>query len=305
MNELYDCKPIFMKEKVPYLREERKGHWTIAAEMVGETVLNFTAKQVLDLCDGSQAIGSIIEKMRKEYPDVDAKTIGIDVVNILSLFSRLMLVGWASADPFVSRYREPIDDAVSVEVAQSDDIRTLIEFMKNCDCFSGNKVLSDGQVIYMAPSRNASDYNELQLRRRLFTYAEDFFLLKQHDTVKGILSFNLNTWHSSALSIARVGIFSCPASYLAKLMFYGVTKLPFVSSTDVLKLQFDFNPGDEAGSRIGELLKHQSWNVESVLENEYTYGSIIHRIEFLYNKEDFAETRSRRKMLTSQLSLAK
>lgn len=304
MNLLQNSKPLFRKGTVPFQRKEKEGYWTIVSQFIGESVVNFTAKEVLDSCDGQTPVAEIVNSFYHQYPDAGRKTIERDIVKTLSTYSRLLIIEWDGPDPFVKRHRETLSDGMSMEVAHTEDIQNLLLFINNNGLFNKRGVVTKDCLKYTSPVKNEENYKELELRKNLFSLTEDFFLLKNGESIKGLVSFEQNVRTHDGFAIGRIGIIYCPRHYLGELLLFGRTKLPFICSQNLLKLQFDYNMRNKAALEIKEILRKQSWDRELILMNEYAYSAKTKRLEFFYSHSEIKKINARRKNLFNTVSLS-
>jgi len=129
-------------------------------------------------------------------------------------------------------------------------------------------------------------------------------LLKDRESIKGLVSFEQSVRTYNGFAIGRTGIIYCPRPYLANLLLFGRSKFPFISSQNLLKLQFDYEISDKAALEVEEMLRKQFWDKELTLMNEYDYDRKTKRLEFLYSHSEIEKINARRKKLVKVMSLS-
>ena len=100
-------KPIFKKDYLEYLREEKEGYWLVVSKRhpeVRELLLNKTSVEIFEACDGSRTVEELIDYMKKKYELIPYDKVKKDVNRILSISSRLGLTSWIGENPFIFDY---------------------------------------------------------------------------------------------------------------------------------------------------------------------------------------------------------
>lgn len=132
--------PIFKKENLSYSREEKEGYWTFISKLHPETrelIVNFTGREILELCDGIRSLEEIEAEMVNRYPSVGREQIKNDVCKSIATFSRLGIIEWVNNDnPFLYRYKEPLKDNLWLAIGQEDDIDKIESFVKTSQVLS-------------------------------------------------------------------------------------------------------------------------------------------------------------------------
>lgn len=80
-----EAKPVFKKENILYEREEKEGYWTITSKVHPETrelIINPTARNILELADGSRTMNEIEFDFINKYPEVPKEKIKTDILGL-------------------------------------------------------------------------------------------------------------------------------------------------------------------------------------------------------------------------------
>lgn len=65
------------RRHVPYCRREKSGYYSLIGNNGSSSfsMINETAREIIELCDGRKTLGEIFACLRDEYPDAQAETI--------------------------------------------------------------------------------------------------------------------------------------------------------------------------------------------------------------------------------------
>ncbi len=172
--------PIFKKGNLLYEREEKEGYWTITPKFHPETrelVINFTARKVLELCNGKRTIDEIVEEMKNNFPTISKKEIQKDVYDTIGRFSRFLVIEWIGENPFLYKRETILSDDLTLMIAQEDDILRIKKFIDDSNIFQNDRQIEDKSNLffYKNPFASPLEYDEVSLRAKLFSFIEDFF----------------------------------------------------------------------------------------------------------------------------------
>lgn len=84
--------PVFSKSNLEYYRDEKEGYATIIPKKhpeARETVINPTARFILELCNGNMNVNGIRNYMAQLYGNIPENTLMLDLINTLFNFSGL------------------------------------------------------------------------------------------------------------------------------------------------------------------------------------------------------------------------
>lgn len=164
--------PVFKKEKLSYSREEKEGYWTFVSKLHPETrelIVNFTGREILELCDGIRSLGEIENEMVNRYPSVRREQIKMDVYKTIASFSRLGIIEWVDGDnPFLYRHKESLKDNLWLAIGQEDDIDREIYGLLSIEIPLLMNVTAAMIKMIISPK---------EYFKELLKYAQDIFLL--------------------------------------------------------------------------------------------------------------------------------
>lgn len=285
--------PVFKRENLLYFREEKEGYFTIISKMHPETrelIINSTAMKILELADGNKTINEIINEFQQKYNDVSKDIIKKDVLKTLSSFTRLGIVEWINENPFLFRYEEPINENYSMYIAQENDIRELENFLKvNLD----NKKIENNFIIYKNPVILSGEYSELSLRQKLFSYNEEFFLLKNKNEIEGLLSISLPIFYNIYESVIKLII--TPINFFKDLLRYSINYLPFLVIRDITKISVYESNYEILNNTLKDLLINEGFKKEGELKNELGFGKDLVIYSLYYSKDYINKINEQRK----------
>lgn len=275
--------PVFDKKNLQYERQEKDGYYTFVPKKHQETrelIINGTSRRILDLCNGESSMADIVAGMQAEYPNVERETIQNDVLKTLGNFSRMGVVTWNSENPFINYTREPLGDRYSMGVAQENDIRRILAFIRKHHPASSTEVHNDeGMVVFWSPDGSDKEYSEAALRAKLFAFSEEFLMLYEGDDVVGIFGVEPPPARRAVSSI-RFAV--CPEACFGPLMDYGVSILPQLAVAKPAKYRILVLEGQVDGRKTAELIQAAGFTPEALLKDELGAGldltSYVYRV---------------------------
>lgn len=198
--------PKYEKERLYYFRYERENHVSFAVRngKTQELLMNGTAWEILQLCDGQRSVYGIIEEYRERYEYIN-KNINFtrDVVSTLHIFDKLWLLSWGNGgSPYMISKSITVKDEYTLTWVNESAIREIVatyeKYGEGVDCYFHN-----------SPNNSYKGLNEYQkelsVRNKLFNYKEDFFLLRDCDNnVVGVVSVSNNYPESDILEVSTL-----------------------------------------------------------------------------------------------------
>ena len=235
---MQEGKPIFKLENIEYEREEKEGYWTIVPKFHPETrelVINRTAREILELCNGARTIEQIEAEMQSRYLETPNDLIYRDLCSTLARFSRLLVIEWDGENPFLYKREEIINDEFSLMIAEESDIIEIKSFIDNSGVLNGKEPREGNfaQWIYKNPRILSLEYELVSIRSKIFAYMEEFFLLVGRDKISGLLSI------SGGLFAAVIKLMIVSKDYFVDLLRYSVDNLPFISVHNITKIKVE------------------------------------------------------------------
>lgn len=191
METYLNAKPIFLKEGT-FHREENKGNHLYIKYGMQERLklVNNTANEIVDYCDGENTVKDIIDNMKKEYPNIDQSILARDIKETLVLLERSELIDWKNTNPFIQiepAFKDQIDDNTIIYKATPLDFKMIYENIVE-NFFSESNSSSNTNFAIISPSiAQQAFYNEVIFKYRFFNFSENVYLLKSSNITKGIV----------------------------------------------------------------------------------------------------------------------
>jgi len=276
--------PIFDKSNLAYIREEKKGFVTLISKNhpeMRELVINSTSNEMLQLCDGNNSVGDILNSLTKKYYKVPEEVLKKDLSNLYGNMSRLGILDWKTENPFILEREVILDDTHSLKVCSEENFRELYNFYKDG---LNNKFSQAENIVYFCPYTIKDEYGEISIRQKIFSYTEEFFALYNKDKLEGLLSIKLPMNPSQSAMIRTCIV---PKNYMEPLLNYGFETLPYISVVPVTKVKFMTDKLAETDSTkiISAYLEKDSFVSEGIYKNEIGFGHDIKILSRLYDEK--------------------
>lgn len=282
-------RPQFRKENLIYEREEREGYWTFISKFhpeARELIINFTAKEILQLCDGSKTLDEIEDIMKGRYSLVEQKKIKIDIAKILATCSRLGIIEWIGGDnPYLFLKKEPISDELSMRVGQEYDIKLIEGFVNSSDIWEKEMYNYDLEnFLYKSPFTIKEEYQEIALRQRLFGYVSEFFIVERRNKICGLAEIMRPLLPKSTTATLKLII--VPRVLSNSLLKYSQENYPILAvATDITKIQLLEPLKNPIERELKNSLIKMGYNEEGILYNECGFGNRVRIFGYSYPKE--------------------
>jgi hypothetical protein len=289
---MVENKPKFKYSNLGWYREEKEGYWTFIPKYHPETrelVINRTSKDILNFCDGCRTIQQIEEEMNKKYPDASTIQIKNDISKMLSKFSRLGVIEWDGENPFLERKEEPINEEFSMVIAQEDNLMDILNFLKDSQNYD-----KDRYYFYANPVNVSAEYSELELRHKLFSFKEEFFLVKNKKKVVGLISIAMPKliYFCSALIKNIV----TPSELIEDHINYSIDNLLFLSVNEVIKIELFEDNSTILDDTLKKILLNNNFVEEAYLKNELGFDKDLRIYSWFYKKETVDHVRAIKKL---------
>jgi hypothetical protein len=268
--------PIFRKENLSYLREEKEGYWTFVSKIHPETrdlIINPTAKEILDLCDGTKALEEIENEMKNRYPMVEEKRLKMDIAKTIASFSRLGIIEWEGDNPFLYRCKEPLNEDFALMIGQENDILKIERFIKLSPIYQSSADNEQKLLCYRSPYFRDLDYEPLILRQKLFAYIEEFFLLLRRAEIIGLLSIELPLLQNT--TAATIKLIISPKDWFANLLRYAYDNFPVLAVREITKIRILELLKDSLDLELKEILFKEGFVEEGFSKNEFGFGGDV------------------------------
>lgn len=288
-----EAKPVFKKENLLYEREEKEGYWTITSRVhpeARELIINPTARNILELTDGSRTMNEIELDFINKYPEVPKEKIKTDIFRTLGSFTRLGVVEWVGDNPFLYKKEEPLTDGYSLSIAQEENLRNIESFIKSME--DPSKV-QERIVFYVNPLIMQGEYSELVLRQKLFAFSEEFFLLRKDSEIKGMISISLPVHPKEFGATLRLVI--CPEKFLNELFKYSRDYLLYLAVRDISKIEFYETNTVLVNDIFKKFLLEEGFAKEGELKNELGFGKDLVIYSLDYTQEFIEKVKEQRK----------
>lgn len=276
-----DGKPIFKKENIVQEREEKAGYWTLISKyqpVLRELIINSTAKEIMAMCDGSKTLVEVKNEIKKKYPEIDENRIDTDVDKILSNLSRIGIVEWVGENPFLFKREEPISEGYSLWIGGEKDIKKILEFINSISTLTNN----NDYFVYKSPALNPTEYDLLNLRRKLFEYHEEFVLLLDKGEIRGLISIEMPIISNSTSS--RIKLILSPKQYCKQILLFALDNYPVITVKQTTKIRLDESLQNPFTQEFKKVLLETSYIEEGVLKNEFGFNGDIQIWSYNYDK---------------------
>lgn len=167
------------RRHVPYCRREKSGYYSLIGNNGSSSfsMINETAREIIELCDGRKTLGEIFACLRDEYPDAQAETIKRDLFNSIDVLYGLRIIGFENKMDAEMNKLENIDSVYSVWIADEEDLPEITSYMRRAE-------KRQAGVAYCWGEDLARYFDSVNVRRKLFDFSSDCFLLKRADDVR-------------------------------------------------------------------------------------------------------------------------
>lgn len=167
---MFEIKPTFLKEKIEFWRDEKDGKKLILLKEfpeLHELIINSTTADILSLANGENTVQEIIEKLYAKY-DVEKEILSQDVANCLSKYAKLGVIEWPNGnDPFIVANERLFENGNKIRIANEGDYKILYDYISSYDTKN---------AVFFLPYEDLQ-YNDINLRSRLFYRMESFYIL--------------------------------------------------------------------------------------------------------------------------------
>lgn len=141
--------PIFVKNRIPYIRNENNGCITIALpekRIPQYKILNKSAVEFSNLMDGTNTVQMILDLLAKKYGENHRTAITADMGIVLSTFLSLKLIIFKKGEfPTMDGITMPLNDKLVVKFAFEHDLKNIVlalDSVKTSDNFTFSSPLA-------------------------------------------------------------------------------------------------------------------------------------------------------------------
>lgn len=265
-NVYLQSKPKFSKDSLMYLRKEKKGYiscYSKNATFLNELIINPVAEKILEYCDGTKTPNQIIDEILKTFNGTKRSIVEKDLKNILFEYTKTKLINWEEGvNPYMINIKKEISDNYTIELASEEDLMSLKYFFENSE--ERNSILS-----YLNPARSWDEYrDEITYRQKLFSYSEEFFLIKNSDNkIEGVFSILIPVIKNT--SVSTIGVVKMEKKYITKVANFAKEIIRDIAVQDISKIKLLAIKDEEHNENLSELLIKSNFKDECVLEKEF------------------------------------
>lgn len=262
--------PLFSKENITYMRNEKEGFkscYSKEAPFFNELIINPTAYEILNLCNGERNPESICCEAMNIFTDVEKETLEQDLKQLLFQYSKTSLISWKEGkNPFMNNHKKCINDNFKLEVANETQLMKLKSFFE----------LNAGEdnLKYVNPSKNSMEYRDaLIYREKLFMYSEEFIVLTdENDEIKGVLSLLIPSIRNSSVkseSASTVGVVDMPEPFIKEALKFAVDIIQDIAVNDISKIKYKAFVDNKNHEELKSIFIENGFKSEAILEKEY------------------------------------
>lgn len=204
------------------------------------SIINETALQILDLCDGKKSIEDILLILVDSYNEIDKDELLKDLFEVLKHLTFIKAIKWVENgktvnSPFEKNFYCIDIDSIKFEVAHETDIRAIKKFIE-----SSKEIDSSGDLIKYVWGENVeSCCNEIVIRQSLFNFSRDYFIIRENNEIVGILICKGEM--SKSLNYVTLEYFCLPKWTLYNSIKYIVEYYLNFDSKDISYVSFEFS----------------------------------------------------------------
>lgn len=167
------------RRHVTYCRCENNGYYSLIGNNGSSafSMINETAKEIIELCDGKKTLGDILTCLCDEYPSVQVKTIRKDLFNSIDSLYGLRVIGIKNKADIEMNKLENIDSARSAWIADEEDLPTITDYIRRIEKRKTG-------IAYCWGENPERYYDSVNVRKKLFDFSSDYFLLKEMNALQ-------------------------------------------------------------------------------------------------------------------------
>lgn len=256
--------PIFVKNRIPYIRNENNGCITIALpekRIPQYKILNKSAVEFSDLMDGTNTVQMILDLLAKKYGENHRTAITADMGIVLSTFLSLKLIIFKKGEfPTMDGITMPLNDKLVVKFAFEHDLNNIVLAL--------DSVKTSDNFTFSSPLAYNAIPNLLQLRSSVFELGKIYFLLLDDtETIRGIAEFETSAISRYITnSVAILSYVSCPSKNLDEFVKGCASLINKVALCSTTKIR-TYIPVDQPEAI--ESFSHSGFEKAAFLKEEY------------------------------------
>lgn len=171
---------IPIQTKTPYCREENEGFYSLLGNdgINNYIMLNNTGYTILKACDGKRTVGNILQYLTECYPSAGEQNLKKDIITVFARLLPARVIGFRN-DNSINDGRTALDTRASIgnnleiSLAMENDLPGITNFIETDRCLE-----NINETVEYSWSTDAAEYcDSLAVRRRLFDYSRDYFIV--------------------------------------------------------------------------------------------------------------------------------
>lgn len=238
---------------------------------------------ILESCDGIKTVNEILKCLCDCYPDAGEQSLKEDIIRVFSRLLPARVIGFRS-DNSISDGRDTLDTRASlgigceISLAMENDLPCITRFIESDDC--PNNL---GEKVEYSWSPDIAEYcDSLSVRRRLFDYSRDYFIILKEGgsraDIKGVVVTEPSSdilLHSASIKYMKLPLTVAPAAIGEIASFYKSYPYRKITALKIGLPESHKENDDGLGDLIGscfllESVQADSYGLDS-LENLSTY----------------------------------
>lgn len=278
--------PKFEFARLAYYREENDGYITIRSKMhpqATEIILNETSKDIINFCDGSKDIKSVVEEMIKLYSGATEDLVLSDIIKCLEEFNRMKLISWKDEDPFFNNYVIDLDQSYRAYLCSFDNRDKTFEFMKKSVSNTKDKNEQD-YMIYVNPYVSEDSFSRKQSYQRLLDNSEKTFAVERTGVQEGLACFSVN--HDTAICNLLYTIINKECKCTHDFLSYMFQTIPLISGRTITGYRFFEEITNPISTKYMKMFKTVGFTFTGTLKDELGYGEDINQYDLIFESGD-------------------
>lgn len=290
--------PIFRTENLAYQREERNGYMSIIPAVhpeAGELLINAVTVQIMRLCNGENDFLKIIKGICDLYPQVPESQIRKDVFGSLGKLEHLSVITFAAGNPFQEQIKleKKMSDSESFKHITENELKVIRDFIHPFFSDENGNAASSLGLYYVNPFYSKGEYDDVVLRQKLFSYAEEFFVATQNGKITACVSIKTLP-RGDSVKLAEIGVIIASKDAPIKQLFaYAIETGLVLSIRDNVKVRTVL--ADNIPPALNELLMGNGFKEEARLADELGRGKDIIYWSRIITDSELQEIQKKRK----------
>ena len=274
------CKDCIVLKRIKnaFIRNELKNSTIIIQN--GKTyddaiIINEQGRQILEFIDNRRTVKEIIDLMIQKYPEVGENIIENDVYSFLYEGERREIIKVKGVEEMYKGHSIKRINDFDVYRCNEGDLKLIY------------KVLNNQETIMDIKDYNTPEelYNAISIRAKVFTYMEDYYLLRRGEEIYGIISIvNGKAYINQTSFIGKIVILKELEQQILKEFICNVLinyKKEVKKDSKKIRISFE-NKGQKMYKELIQSLKELSFVKVAELKDELTIGQDVIIYDYFY-----------------------